>query len=172
MSCSGRRTAKLLSDRRHSPAVLTGGLDLSGDLQQLGFLPVRQGEPDHDFCDLEYFRAAFACLCLYRPGWLLVLSQCQVAGTTNNPRLCRLSESSFAVLLPEQDIDVGELLGAVKIMIGFSLTDGQKTELLKIAGEIEAACQDGSLSGDEFSVAFPGMACNSSILAHRSGWWS
>ena len=50
-------------------------------------------------------------------------------------------------------------------MIGFSLTDGQKTELLKIAGEIEAVRLN-------FSVAFPGMACNSSILAHRSGWWS
>ena len=47
-----------------------------------------------------------------------------------------------------QDFD-SEIFEVTKIMIGFSLTDGQKTELLKIAGEIEAACQDGSLSGDE-----------------------
>ena len=47
-----------------------------------------------------------------------------------------------------QDFD-SEIFEVTKIMIGFSLTDGQKTELLKIAGEIETACQDGSLSGDE-----------------------
>jgi hypothetical protein len=43
-----------------------------------------------------------------------------------------------------QDFD-SEIFEVTKIMIGFSLTDGQKTELLKIAGEIETACQDGSL---------------------------
>ena len=47
-----------------------------------------------------------------------------------------------------QEFDA-QIFDVTKIMIGFSLTDGQKTELLKIAGEIEAACQDGSLSGDE-----------------------
>ena len=47
-----------------------------------------------------------------------------------------------------QDFD-SDIFEVTKIMIGFSLTDGQKTELLKIADEIEAACQDGSLSGDE-----------------------
>lgn len=47
-----------------------------------------------------------------------------------------------------QDFD-SEIFEVTKIMIGFSLTDGQKTELLKIADEIEAACQDGSLSADE-----------------------
>ena len=31
-------------------------------------------------------------------------------------RLCRLSESSFAVLLPEHGVDVGELLGAVELL--------------------------------------------------------
>ena len=43
-------------------------------------------------------------------------------------------------------------------MIGFSLTDGQKTELLKIADEIEAACQDGSLSGNERQQLLDTMA--------------
>ena len=47
-----------------------------------------------------------------------------------------------------QDFD-SEIFEVTKIMIGFSLTDGQKTELLKIADEIEAACQDGSLSANE-----------------------
>ena len=47
-----------------------------------------------------------------------------------------------------QEFDA-QIFDVTKIMIGFSLTDAQKTELLKIAGEIEAACQDGSLSADE-----------------------
>lgn len=34
-------------------------------------------------------------------------------------------------------------------MIGFSLSDGQKAELLNIFHEIEAACEDGSLNADE-----------------------
>lgn len=47
-----------------------------------------------------------------------------------------------------QEFDA-QIFDVTKIMIGFSLTDGQKTELLKIADEIEAACQDGSLSANE-----------------------
>ena len=42
-----------------------------------------------------------------------------------------------------------QIFEVTKIMIGFSLSEGQKAELLKIAGKIEAAHQDGSLSGDE-----------------------
>lgn len=34
-------------------------------------------------------------------------------------------------------------------MVGFSLTDGQKAELLKIYHAIEAAYRDGLLNGDE-----------------------
>ena len=56
-----------------------------------------------------------------------------------------------------QDFD-SEIFEVTKIMIGFSLTDGQKTELLKIAGEIETACQDGSLSGDERQQLLDTMA--------------
>ena len=47
-----------------------------------------------------------------------------------------------------QEFDA-QIFEATKIMIGFTLSEGQKAELLKIAGEIETACQDGSLSGDE-----------------------
>ncbi len=56
-----------------------------------------------------------------------------------------------------QEFDA-QIFEATKIMIGFSLTDGQKTELLKIAGEIEAACQDGSLSSDERQRLWDTMA--------------
>lgn len=56
-----------------------------------------------------------------------------------------------------QEFD-SEIFEATKIMIGFSLTDGQKTELLKIAGEIEAACRDGSLSDDERQQLLDTMA--------------
>ena len=51
-----------------------------------------------------------------------------------------------------------QIFEVTKIMIGFSLTDGQKTELLQIAGEIDAACQDGSLSGDERQRLLDAMA--------------
>ena len=51
-----------------------------------------------------------------------------------------------------------QIFEATKIMIGFSLTDGQKTELLKIAGEIEAAHQEGSLSDDERQQLLDTMA--------------
>ena len=47
-----------------------------------------------------------------------------------------------------QEFDA-QIFEVTKIMVGFSLSEGQRAELLKIAGEIEAACQDGSLSGDE-----------------------
>ena len=47
-----------------------------------------------------------------------------------------------------QEFDA-QIFDVTKIMIGFSLMDGQKTELLKIAGEIETAYQDGNLSADE-----------------------
>ena len=47
-----------------------------------------------------------------------------------------------------QEFDA-QIFDVTKIMTGFSLMDGQKAELLKIAGEIEAAHQDGSLSADE-----------------------
>ena len=47
-----------------------------------------------------------------------------------------------------QEFDA-QIFEATKIMVGFSLSEGQRAELLKIAGEIEAACQNGSLSGDE-----------------------
>lgn len=47
-----------------------------------------------------------------------------------------------------QEFDA-QIFEATKIMIGFTLSEGQKAELLKIAREIETACQDGSLSGDE-----------------------
>lgn len=40
-----------------------------------------------------------------------------------------------------QEFDA-QIFEATKIMIGFTLSEGQKAELLKIAGEIEAACQD------------------------------
>ena len=63
-----------------------------------------------------------------------------VAMPTVRKEMCTISKY--------QDFD-SEIFEVTKIMIGFSLTDGQKTELLKIAGEIETACQDGSLSGDE-----------------------
>ena len=42
-----------------------------------------------------------------------------------------------------------EIFDITKIMVGFSLSDGQKSELLKIAGEIDAAVKDGSLSKAE-----------------------
>ena len=42
-----------------------------------------------------------------------------------------------------------EIFDITKIMVGFSLSDGQKSELLKIAGEIDAAVKDGSLSKTE-----------------------
>ena len=63
-----------------------------------------------------------------------------VAMPTVRKEMCTISKY--------QEFD-SEIFEVTKIMIGFSLTDGQKTELLKIAGEIEAACQDGSLSADE-----------------------
>ena len=44
-----------------------------------------------------------------------------------------------------QEFD-SKIFDITKIMIDFSLTDGQKSELLKIAGEIDAAVKDGSLS--------------------------
>ena len=47
-----------------------------------------------------------------------------------------------------QEFD-SQIFDVTKIMIGFSLSEGQKAELLKIAGEIEDACRDGSLTGDE-----------------------
>ena len=47
-----------------------------------------------------------------------------------------------------QEFDA-QIFDVTKIMIGFSLMDGQKTELLKIAGEIESAYQDGGLSAEE-----------------------
>lgn len=42
-----------------------------------------------------------------------------------------------------------QIFDVTKIMIDFTLTEGQKSELLKISGEIDAACREGSLSGDE-----------------------
>ncbi len=56
-----------------------------------------------------------------------------------------------------QEFDA-QIFEATKIMIGFTLSEGQKAELLKIAGEIEAACQDGSLSGDERQQLLETMA--------------
>lgn len=47
-----------------------------------------------------------------------------------------------------QEFDA-QIFKATKIMIGFSLSEGQKAELLKIAGEIKDACRDGSLTSDE-----------------------
>lgn len=56
-----------------------------------------------------------------------------------------------------QEFD-SEIFGITKIMIGFSLSDGQKAELLKIAGEIEDACRDGSLSANERQRLLAAMA--------------
>ena len=72
-----------------------------------------------------------------------------VAMPTVRKEMCTISKY--------QDFD-SEIFEVTKIMIGFSLTDGQKTELLKIAGEIETACQDGSLSGDERQQLLDTMA--------------
>ncbi len=47
-----------------------------------------------------------------------------------------------------QEFD-SEIFDVTKIMVGFSLSDGQKSELLKIAGKIDAAVKDGSLSEAE-----------------------
>lgn len=47
-----------------------------------------------------------------------------------------------------QEFD-SEIFDITKIMVGFSLSDGQKSELLKVAGEIDAAVKDGSLSEAE-----------------------
>ena len=42
-----------------------------------------------------------------------------------------------------------KIFHVTQIMLGCSLTDGQKKELLKISGEIDAACREGSLSEAE-----------------------
>ena len=42
-----------------------------------------------------------------------------------------------------------KIFHVTQIMLGCSLTDGQKKELLKISGEIDAACREGSLSDAE-----------------------
>ena len=47
-----------------------------------------------------------------------------------------------------QEFDA-QIFETTKIMIGFTLTEEQEAELLQIAGEIEGAYQDGTLSGDE-----------------------
>lgn len=47
-----------------------------------------------------------------------------------------------------QEFD-SKIFDVTKIMLDGSLTDGQKSELLKISGEIDAAVQDGSLSAVE-----------------------
>ncbi len=47
-----------------------------------------------------------------------------------------------------QEFD-SEIFDITKIMISGALSDGQKSELLKIAGEIDAAVKDGSLSEAE-----------------------
>ena len=51
-----------------------------------------------------------------------------------------------------------QIFDVTKIMVDFSLTDGQKTELLDIASEIEDAYRDGSLSGDERRKLLDSMA--------------
>ena len=56
-----------------------------------------------------------------------------------------------------QEFD-NQIFDVTKIMIGFSLSEGQKAELLKIAGEIEAARQDGSLTSDERQQLLDTMA--------------
>ncbi len=47
-----------------------------------------------------------------------------------------------------QEFD-SEIFDITKIMISGALSDGQKSELLKIAGEIDAAVKDGSVSEAE-----------------------
>ena len=47
-----------------------------------------------------------------------------------------------------QEFD-SKIFDITRIMSGFSLSDGQKSELLKIAGEIDAAVKDGSLGKAE-----------------------
>ena len=56
-----------------------------------------------------------------------------------------------------QEFDA-QIFEATKIMIGCSLSEGQRAELLKIAGEIEATHQDGSLSSDERQRLLDAMA--------------
>lgn len=56
-----------------------------------------------------------------------------------------------------QEFD-NQIFDVTKIMIDFSLSEGQKAELLKIAGEIEAARQDGSLTSDERQQLLDTMA--------------
>ena len=67
-----------------------------------------------------------------------------------------------------QEFDA-QIFEATKIMIGFTLSEGQKAELLKIAGEIEAACQDGSLSGDERQRLLDTMADGGRDTSHGQG---
>lgn len=61
---------------------------------------------------------------------------------------CCADHREVCTISKYQEFDA-QIFEATKTMVGFSLLEGQRAELLKIAGEIEAACQDGSLSGDE-----------------------
>lgn len=47
-----------------------------------------------------------------------------------------------------QEFD-SKIFDITKIMLDFTLTEGQKSELLKISGEIDAAHREGSLSDAE-----------------------
>ena len=47
-----------------------------------------------------------------------------------------------------QEFD-SEIFDITRIIVGLSLTDGQKEELLKVSGKIDAAFRDGSLTAAE-----------------------
>ncbi len=69
----------------------------------------------------------------------------------------RCRKQGVCTMSKYQEFDA-QIFDVTKIMMGFSLTDGQKIELLKIAGEIEAACRGGSLSADERQQLLDTMA--------------